>query len=885
MKKRLFTLVALLAMALCVGCSTDANDSVSNESVFASSLGDSDTQIRSVYDLYVAAQNEKGVPPITFEEWLAIISGGKEGLCEKGDPGKDGTSLLTGYGSPSSELGTEDDSYIDLSSWDFYRKTHAGWTKEGNLEGATGSKGDKGDKGDKGEAGSDGDTPRVGENGNWWVGDTDTGIPAAGAQGPKGDAGEEGESAYEIYIRYHPEYTGTEQEWIEDLVNGNLREKYTVTFRSNGGTPIDAQKVSYGHFVTKPEDPTRQGYLFTGWYYNGSPFPFNTFQVFDNITIYATWATNNIVVSLDANGGEVEYNTKTITYGVDYVLPVPSKNHATFEGWYFEETQLCPLSGTWDFSTTNITLVARWSTTRAIVNLETDEIVSTPTTSYEVEYGSYFSLPVPAISTGDSFVGWATVDGTLITDSDGDFIKKSAFTSEVTLHAIYNICIRTVNEWLALCSYSAGSPELKRTYLLENDLDFTGLSNGSVGNFEGILDGGGHRIIGMSKPMFSSIGRSDTSKITIKDLTFINLSASSIVETAKAAASITIDNVDVYSFKKDLNDYCGYYGLIQTVDGAFGKTALTITNCSVQDEFATIETGFVDYLKVFKTADLSNCHIRSNTKRSAFIAGDGFNSSTFFEPLDATTADSYGTSIKLSYCSNYGDTKTLISASCGSYCIYDHYVNAKRITDDSKIGKHSVTLFDIINFGDISDSSFVNCCSYAESEKHKDDLKSGIYEDKAIGSHKRIYGPFIRARLIAYGNFKISRFLNFGSLGKMVATTCGQYPKKSEWSTLYTDVIGYLSKDAQYSGNALFSLDHCFNAGPLEIATLNQAGSISFCYNYIPKTGLSDSCLEISSAAQINADFFVNTIGLDPDRWDLSYINVEDEYGLPQIYY
>lgn len=41
--------------------------------------------------------------------------------------------------------------------------------------GATGAKGDKGDKGDTGDAGK---SAYVGENGNWWVGDVDTGVIA-----------------------------------------------------------------------------------------------------------------------------------------------------------------------------------------------------------------------------------------------------------------------------------------------------------------------------------------------------------------------------------------------------------------------------------------------------------------------------------------------------------------------------------------------------------------------------------------------------------------------------------------------------------------------------------------------------------------------------------
>ena len=62
---------------------------------------------------------------------------------------------------------------------------------------ATGEKGEKGDTGEKGETGAsgkDGNTPFIGENGNWWIGGTDTGVKAAGEKGEKGDTGEKGET-------------------------------------------------------------------------------------------------------------------------------------------------------------------------------------------------------------------------------------------------------------------------------------------------------------------------------------------------------------------------------------------------------------------------------------------------------------------------------------------------------------------------------------------------------------------------------------------------------------------------------------------------------------------------------------------------------------------
>lgn len=44
----------------------------------------------------------------------------------------------------------------------------------------------------EGTQGKDGITPTIGENGNWFLGETDTGKPSRGATGAKGDKGETG---------------------------------------------------------------------------------------------------------------------------------------------------------------------------------------------------------------------------------------------------------------------------------------------------------------------------------------------------------------------------------------------------------------------------------------------------------------------------------------------------------------------------------------------------------------------------------------------------------------------------------------------------------------------------------------------------------------------
>ncbi len=50
----------------------------------------------------------------------------------------------------------------------------------GGEQGPQGERGPQGEQGIQGENGENGVTPHVGENGNWWIGTTDTGVPARG---------------------------------------------------------------------------------------------------------------------------------------------------------------------------------------------------------------------------------------------------------------------------------------------------------------------------------------------------------------------------------------------------------------------------------------------------------------------------------------------------------------------------------------------------------------------------------------------------------------------------------------------------------------------------------------------------------------------------------
>lgn len=87
------------------------------------------------------------------------LKGPKGDTGAKGDPGEKGTD-----GAPGKDGAKGDKGDTGL---------------QGPI-GPQGPKGDKGETGGKGAAGKDGITPHIGSNGNWYIGDTDTGISAGG---------------------------------------------------------------------------------------------------------------------------------------------------------------------------------------------------------------------------------------------------------------------------------------------------------------------------------------------------------------------------------------------------------------------------------------------------------------------------------------------------------------------------------------------------------------------------------------------------------------------------------------------------------------------------------------------------------------------------------
>ena len=80
-------------------------------------------------------------------------------------------------------------------------------------------------------------------------------------------------------------------------------QAHRVKFDAKGGASVDSQTPASGSTVTKPADPTREGYTFAGWYIDEACTKAYDFSatVTADMTLYAKWTKN--AVNPGGNGG------------------------------------------------------------------------------------------------------------------------------------------------------------------------------------------------------------------------------------------------------------------------------------------------------------------------------------------------------------------------------------------------------------------------------------------------------------------------------------------------------------------------------------------------------------------------------------------------------
>gem|GEM_PF-3191079 len=157
---------------------------------------------------------------------------------------------------------------------------------------------------------------------------------------------------------------------------------YTISYDLDGGENAAANPESYtveSNTITLA-DPTKTGYTFTGWTYEGQTTPTKDVTIAKGSTgtkkFTANWQINQYTITFDTDGGTT-VDSITQDYGTAITLPdAPTKDDCIFGGWE-DLPETMPAS--------NTTVNAKWIT---LTKYEAKEPTCTETGNIEYYLGS-----------------------------------------------------------------------------------------------------------------------------------------------------------------------------------------------------------------------------------------------------------------------------------------------------------------------------------------------------------------------------------------------------------------------------------------------------------------------------------------------------------------
>lgn len=256
-------------------------------------------------------------------------------------------------------------------------------------------------------------------------------------------------SAYPTRTGYTFKYWYIEDDTTAYTFGGQLTEnvtlkakwqinEYTVAFNTDGGSAIGDRKVNYNNPVSKPNDPTKAGHTFKGWYKEAALTNAWTFsgenadKVTDNITLYAKWEINEYTVTFNVNGGTGTVAPQTVEYNQSATKPTQTITKTGYhlkanEEWKKEDGTV------WNFTTSkvtdDITLYANWEINTYTVTFQVNG--GSAVQAQTVEHGKKVTKPADPTREGWTFGGW-NLNGSAYN------FETATVTGDITLSAVWS---------------------------------------------------------------------------------------------------------------------------------------------------------------------------------------------------------------------------------------------------------------------------------------------------------------------------------------------------------------------------------------------------------------------------------------------------------------
>ena len=173
-----------------------------------------------------------------------------------------------------------------------------------------------------------------------------------------------------------------------------------VYFNTCGGTMTGSVEVLHklNTPIAKPDNPTKPGHTFNGWYTDSALTQAWNFDdwVTGELKLYAGWTVNQYTITFDTNGGS-EIAPITQDYGTEITAPDnPTRKGYTFKGWDKEIPETMPAE--------NITVKAQWEINQYTITFDTNG--GSEIASITQDYGTKITAPADPTRKGYTFKGW-----------------------------------------------------------------------------------------------------------------------------------------------------------------------------------------------------------------------------------------------------------------------------------------------------------------------------------------------------------------------------------------------------------------------------------------------------------------------------------------------
>ena len=173
-----------------------------------------------------------------------------------------------------------------------------------------------------------------------------------------------------------------------------------VYFNTCGGTMTGPVEVLHklNTPIAKPDNPTKPGHTFNGWYTDSALTQVWNFDdwVTGELKLYAGWTVNQYTITFDTAGGS-EIAPITQNYGTAITAPAnPTREGYTFIGWDKAIPTTMPAE--------NMTVTAQWEINRYTITF--DAAGGSEIAPITQDYGTNITAPADPTREGYSFIGW-----------------------------------------------------------------------------------------------------------------------------------------------------------------------------------------------------------------------------------------------------------------------------------------------------------------------------------------------------------------------------------------------------------------------------------------------------------------------------------------------